>query len=80
VQRATVFLLGGVIAVALGAALVGGLAGAGVDFAGAYLSAAFSVVLGLFFVHVAREERRYRAEYLAAVEAGQPPPAGGPPL
>lgn len=81
-QRATTFALGGWIAVALGGLLAVGLAwaGAGVAFFGAWLSAAFSVLIGAFFLHVAREERRYRAEYLRAVEAGETPPPGGPPL
>jgi hypothetical protein len=80
--RATTFLLGGAVAVALGVLLAAGLAwaGAGVDLSGAWLAAGFSVVLGAFFVHVARDERRYRTEYLRAAETGRPPPPGGPPL
>jgi hypothetical protein len=81
-QRETTFLFGGGIAIALGVLLAIGLAwaGAGVDFSGAWLAAAFSVVLGAFFVHVSRDERRFRAEYLRAAETGRPPPPGGPPL
>jgi uncharacterized membrane protein len=80
--RETTFLLGGAIAIGLGILLAGGLLGArgGWPFLDGWLSAAFSVVIGGFFVHVAREERRYRAEYLRALEAGVPPPPGGPPV
>ncbi len=81
-ERETTFLLGGGITIALGVLLAAGLAwaGAGAEFFGAWLAVAVSVALGAFFVHVAREERRYRADYLRAVEEGRPPPPGGPPF
>lgn len=80
--RETTFRLGGYLAIALGGLLVAGLlwARAGPDYLDGYLAAVFAAVLGGFFLHVAAEERRYRAEYLRAVEAGLTPPPGGPPL
>lgn len=79
-QRETTFRIGGGVAIALGGALAAGLAwaGAGVDYPSAWLAAVLSVVLGAFFLHVAADERRYRAEYLRAVAEGRPPP-GEPP-
>ncbi|MFY9716868.1 MAG: hypothetical protein WAK40_02905 [Thermoplasmata archaeon] len=80
--RETTFLLGGAIAVGLGTSLAVGLlwADAGAAYLDGWLSAALAVVIGAFFLHVAREARRYRAEYLRAIEAGRTPPPGGPPL
>ena len=81
-QRSTTFLVGGGLAIALGILLAAGLvwADAGATYPDAWLAAAFSVVIGAFFVHVGREERRFRGEYLRAVEEGRPPPPGGPPV
>lgn len=50
--------------------------GAGVDFLGAGLPAAFEIVMGLLFLHVARPSRE---EHLRAVETRALPPRGGPP-
>lgn len=79
--RETTFRIGGWIAIALGGALAAGLlwAGAGFVYFGAWLAAALSVLFGAFFLHVAADERRYRAEYLRAAAEGRPPP-GDPPL
>jgi hypothetical protein len=81
-QRASTFLIGGGIAISLGVLLAAGLvwSGAGTEFLSGWLAAAFSVLLGAFFVHVSREERRFRSEYLRAVEEGRSPPPGGPPV
>ncbi|HTP53671.1 MAG TPA: hypothetical protein VML94_01740 [Thermoplasmata archaeon] len=80
--RETTFFLGGALAIALGALLIVGLlwAGAGPVYLDAWLSAAVALVLGAFFLHVGREARRFRAEYLRAAEAGVPLPPGGPPV
>jgi hypothetical protein len=80
--RETAFLLGGGVTIAVGVLLAVGLvwAGAGADFPGGWLAAALAVTLGVFFVHVSREERRFRREYLRSVEEGRPPPPGGPPV
>jgi len=53
---------------------------AGWAYAQAWVAVLVSVGLGAFFIHVGRAEGRYRREYLAALEAGRPPPPGGPPL
>jgi len=82
VSRETAFRFGGAVAVALGVLLAVGLAWAGIGwvFLNAWLAAAFSILIGAFFVKVADDERRFRSAYLRAVERGQPPPPGGPPL
>ncbi len=80
-QRETTFRLGGGIAIGLGLALAAGLAWAGesVGALGAWMAAGLSVIFGVFFVHVAGEAHRARAEYLEAVSEGRPPPPGGLP-
>jgi len=80
--RETTFRVGGAVTIALGVALAAGLlwAGAGLEYLDAWLAAAFAVVIGAFFLHVAAEERRFRREYRRSVEEGRPPPPGGPPL
>jgi ethanolamine transporter EutH len=82
VQRETTFRLGGGILIGLGLVLAGALAwaGAGLTYLDAWLAAAFSAVIGAFFLHVAGDVARFRAEYLRAAEEGRPPPPGGPPL
>lgn len=80
--RELTFWIGGAIAIALGAALAAGLlwAGAGLVYFDAWLAVPLAVVLGVFFLHVGSEMRRYRTQYLRAAEAGEPLPPGGPPL
>ncbi len=80
-KRESGFAIGGGAMIALGAVLALGLllSGAGLAFYPSYLAAAVSVVLGLFFLAVAKEARAYRAEYLRAAEEGRPLPPHGPP-
>ena len=75
--RETTFLIGGGLLVALGVALAVGLylAGAGAAFANTWLACVLSVVLGVFFVHVARAEHRERRAFL---EQAERPPTGPP--
>jgi len=78
-QRQTTFLVGGGMTIALGVALALGLliSGAGVDYLNAWLAAGLAVALGAFFVHVARDEGRYRRAHLEDLESeGRPPPSG----
>ena len=79
--RETTFAIGGALAIALGLALAGGLAGAGAGagYLDAWLAAVLSVAVGVFFVRVAHDARRFRAAYRRALEAGEEPPPGGPP-
>jgi hypothetical protein len=64
--RETTFRIGGLVTIALGVAWAYGLfnAGAGLEFADAWLGAGFSVGLGAFFLYVARDEGRRRREFL----------------
>jgi len=67
--------------IALGILLAGGLylAGGGGDFADAWLAGGMSVVLGVFFVHVARAEQRDRRAFLeASAKPPSAPPGSGP--
>jgi len=79
--RETAFFVGGGVVIALGLLLGLGLwlAGAGLDSWSAWLSAGIAVGLGAFFVRVGRDARAYRRRWLEEVEAGRPPPPGGPP-
>lgn len=79
--RETTFLVGGCLMIALGALLAGGLylAGAGNDFADTWLAGGMSIVLGVFFVYVARAEHRDRLAFLEAAEKPPlEPPGSGP--
>jgi hypothetical protein len=82
VSRETTFFVGGVLSVALAVLLGIGLAwsGAGLAYGGIWLAAAICAGFGAFFLYVGRDLHRYRQEYLAAIEAGRPPPPGGPPV
>jgi hypothetical protein len=80
--RETTFRIGGVLTIALGVALAYGLfiAGAGIEFADAWLAAGIAVGFGAFFLYVARDEGRTRREFLrSAEEEGKSPPGGRPP-
>jgi len=79
--RETTFLIGGGLMIALGILLAGGLylAGAGGDFGDSWLAGGMSVVLGVFFVYVARAEHRERRAFLDATEnPPSEPPGSGP--
>ncbi|HUJ78084.1 MAG TPA: hypothetical protein VLX64_03650 [Thermoplasmata archaeon] len=73
------FLFGGIVTIGLGIALAVAIGWAGAGWQEGWLPVGFAIVIGAFFVHVAREERRFRRGYLRAVEEGRPPPPGGPP-
>ncbi len=75
--RETTFLLGGSGLIGVGVLLGYGLyaAGAGVEFFSAWLAVPLAFLLGGFFVHVARAERRERLAFLRSAE-GPPPPTG----
>jgi len=77
--RETTFWIGGLVTVALGVSLAGGLywAGAGVEFFDAWLASGISVGFGAFFLHVSREEHRHRLAFLSAAER-EPPNDPGP--
>jgi len=80
-QRETTFLVGGGLMIALGVLLAVGLyiTGGGSDAADPWLAGAMSIVLGGFFIHVARAERRDRLAFLAAAEKPPlEPPGSGP--
>jgi len=79
--RETTFFVGGAVVIALGVLLGVGLAyaGAGFAYSGAWLAAGIAVGLGAFFLYVGREAKRFRRRWFAEVEAGRPPPPGGPP-
>jgi hypothetical protein len=72
--RETTFWIGGVLTVALGVLLGAGLfyAGAGAEFANAWLACALAVGFGAFFLYVARSEHRARLAFLAE-SANEPP-------
>jgi hypothetical protein len=82
VSRESVFWVGGGLSIALGVALGLALwvAGAGYEYAGAWFAAFGASGFGVFCLYVARDLQRYRAAYVRAIEAGLPPPPGGPPL
>lgn len=79
--RETTFFIGGAAVIALGVLLGLGLwlAGAGIVYWSAWLSAGIAVGLGAFFVYVGREAHAFRRQWLKAAEEGRPPPPGGPP-
>ncbi len=79
--RETGFFLGGGAVIALGVLLAAGLwvTGAGLAYVEAWLAAGISVGFGAFFVHVGREARRFRREWLRAAAEGRELPPGGPP-
>ena len=76
--RETTFRVGGVLMIALGVLLGYGLytAGAGAEFYDAWLAVPLSVVLGAFFLHVARSEGRERRVFLRTSLEPQPPGPG----
>ena len=75
--RETTFAIGGVLTIGLGVALGFGLylAGAGWEFADAWLASGLAVGFGAFFLSVARGEHRDRLEFLRTAEGG---PGTGP--
>ena len=77
--RETTFWLGGALTIALGLALAAGLvwAGAGVDYATAYLGAGIGVLFGAFFIYVGGAEARERRKFLAENDASRLPADGG---
>lgn len=79
--KETAFVVGGLITLALGVMLlvVLVLAGGTGEPLGSWLAAGAALVLGAFFLVVARDARRYRTEYLAAAEEGRELPPEGPP-
>jgi hypothetical protein len=72
--RETTFFIGGLLTVALGVLLAAGLylAGAGVEYIDAWLACGLAVVLGAFFLYVARDEHRDRLAFLADAEKERP--------
>lgn len=79
VLRETQFLVGGFAMIGLGVALGYGLywGGAGWEFVDAWFAAALAIGLGLFFVRVARAERRERRRFLAGDGAAPGPDENG---
>jgi hypothetical protein len=71
VLRETTFQIGGVLTIALGVLLAAGLgwAGAGADYASAYLGAGLAVAFGTFFLFVGSAETKERRAFLAATDA-----------
>lgn len=80
-RREILFATGGAVLLALGGALVVGFAlwNFSATVYPVYLGAGSSFALALLFFAAARDARRYRQEYLRAVEDGHPLPEGGPP-
>jgi len=76
--RETTFWLGGLVTIALGAALAGSLVwiGAGLDYADAWLGAALAVLFGAFFLYVSHDEHRSRREFLKESEDASSPRTG----
>jgi hypothetical protein len=72
--RETTFWIGGILTITLGVLFAAGLflAGAGVEFAGAWLACGISVGLGAFFIYVSRDEHRDRLGFLADAEKERP--------
>jgi len=70
VQRETQFRLGGALTIALGIAFAAALAisGVGLAYFSAWIGAGLCVGLGVFFVYVARDEARTRAQFLVESE------------
>jgi hypothetical protein len=81
VLRETTFYVGGGAVIALGIVLAIALwlAGLGLVYWSAWLSAGIAVGLGAFFLRVGRDARAFRRTWVREVEAGRPPPPGGPP-
>jgi hypothetical protein len=75
IARDTTFLLGGGLVIAMGVALAAGLAwaGAGWEYAQAWVGAAIAVGFGIFFVAVGRAERAERRRFLHAYDPAGPP-------
>ncbi|MCI4364804.1 MAG: hypothetical protein L3K10_01890 [Thermoplasmata archaeon] len=75
-HRENTFWIGGFLTIGLGIALIAGLvwAGAGAEFASAYLAAGMAGGFGVFFVYVGRAEARERRVFLSA----SGPPAQNP--
>jgi len=73
-MRETTFWIGGVLTIALGVLLGAGLffAGAGVEFADAWIACGLAVGFGALFIYVAREEHRHRLTFLADAEKEPP--------
>ena len=77
--RETTFLVGGGLMIALGVLLAVGLSIAGDGLGDSWLAGGMSIVLGGFFVYVARAEHRDRLAFLAAAEKPpSEPPGSGP--
>jgi len=76
VLRETTFWIGGLLIIGLGVALAVGLylAGAGVEYADAWLACGLAVGFGAFFLYVARDEHRDRLAFLASAEREPPAP------
>ena len=72
--RETTFTIGGLLTIGLGLALATGLylAGAGLEYADAWLACGMAVGFGAFFLYVARDEHRERLAFLRS--AGDVPP------
>jgi len=77
VLRETTFVVGGGLTVALGAALVVGLAlgGAGVAYFGAWLGGGLTIGMGAFCVYSGRAETRERRKDLDRVESDSGTPS-----
>jgi hypothetical protein len=74
--RENTFRVGGMVTIALGVALAYGLfsAGAGIEYAEAWLAAGLAVGFGAFFLYVAQDEARRRRAFIGVSEA-EPVPA-----
>ena len=72
--RETTFWIGGLLTMALGVLLALGLffAGAGFEFADAWLGCGIAVGFGGFFLYVSREEHRDRLAFLENAANGPP--------
>ena len=77
--RETTFWIGGMVTIALGVILAVGLylAGAGIEFADAWLACGVAVGFGAFFLYVARDEHRDRLGFLAESERPREPTGPG---
>jgi len=76
--RETTFWIGGILTIALGVLFAAGLllAGAGFDYASAWLGCGIAVGFGAFFLSVSRDEHRDRLAFLADVEREGPDEPG----
>jgi hypothetical protein len=74
VLRESTFWIGGALTIGLGLALAVGLvwAGAGLDYATAYLGAGMGVLLGSFFLYVGGAEARERRRFLSGSDPTRP--------